>query len=412
MGFIRNYSSVFWLLGGIIAGSIAGLIWGSRVTVIQPVGEIFINLLFTAVVPLVFFAIADAIAQVDAGKKLGRILGVMSLVFLATLLLSAIFTMVTVTVFPIHQVITLSTPSGNIGQPGNLGEQLTRLLTVNEFYELLSRKNMLPFIIFSVITGFAAMRAGAAGQAFRNFLHSGNEVMKQILHVIMKAGPVGLGAYFACQVGTVGPQLFGTYAHSLGLYYIVGIVYLITGFTLYAFIAGGFHGIRIFWKNNIVPMLTAVGTGSSIATIPANLEAAPKMGVPNDIANVVIPLGATLHKDGSSISAIVKMAVVFGMYGKGFDNPHTILMALGITVIVSIVEGGIPNGGYVGEMLMMSIYGFPLEALPAMIIIGTLVDPLATILNATGDNVAAMMTTRFLRGSLEKPVQPAPSVID
>ncbi|SHM64368.1 Na+/H+-dicarboxylate symporter [Chitinophaga jiangningensis] len=408
MGFLKNYSHVLWLLGGIIAGSILGLVLGSRVTVLKPIGDIFLNLLFTAIIPLVFFAISNAIAQVDAGKKLGKILGVMSVVFLCTLLIAAFLTIVCVWMFPIHQEVVLTHQAGDISNPGNIGAQLTQLLTVDEFYALLSRKNMLPFIIFSVITGFAAMRSGAAGTGFRQFLHSGNEVMKQVLQVIMKAAPIGLGAYFAYQVGTLGPELFGTYAHSLGIYYGFGVVYFLVGFSFYAFIAGGFSGVKRFWKNNIVPSLTAVGTGSSIATIPANLEAAPPMGVPNDIASVVIPLGATLHKDGSSISSIIKMAVVFGMYGKAFDNPQTILMALGVTVIASIVEGGIPNGGYVGELLVMSVYGFPPEALPALMIIGTLVDPLATILNATGDNVAAMLTTRFLRGSLQT-TDPSPA---
>ncbi|WP_436491160.1 dicarboxylate/amino acid:cation symporter [Chitinophaga sp. ARDCPP14] len=397
MGFLKTYSSMFWLLAGIIAGSIAGLILGERVAVIKPLGDVFLNLLFTAIIPLVFFAISSAIANIEAGHKLGRILGVMSLVFLCTVLISAFLTIVAVWIFPIHQQVTL-TKDVNLEQPGNWGEQAVRLLTVNEFYELLSRKNMLPFLIFSGLVGLAAMRTGEKGAAFRGFLQSGNEVMKDILTLIMKLGPIGLGAYFAYQVGTVGPQLFGTYAHSLGIYYGFGVVYFIVGFSAYAFVAGGIPGIKIFWKNNIVPTLTAVGTGSSIATIPANLQAVERMGVPRDIGNVVVPLGATLHKDGSSISSIIKMAVVFAMFGKGFDSVPIILMALGVTVIASIVEGGIPNGGYIGELLVMSIYGFPIEALPPLMIIGTLVDPLATILNATGDNVAAMLTTRFLRG--------------
>ncbi|PSL45501.1 Na+/H+-dicarboxylate symporter [Chitinophaga niastensis] len=397
MGFLKTYSSMFWLLAGIIAGSIAGLIFGEKVALIKPIGDIFLNLLFTAVIPLVFFAIATAIAHIDASHKLGRILGIMSLIFLSTILISAFLTIVAVWIFPIHQQVILS-EAAHIDKPGSFGDQITRLLTVSEFYELLSRKNMLPFIIFSVLTGFAAMRAGERGAAFRRFLFSGNEVMKDLLIVIMKLGPIGLGAYFAYQVGTVGPQLFGTYAHSLGIYYGFGIFYFIFGFSFYAFVAGGVNGIKTYWKNNIIPTLTAVGTGSSIATIPANLEAAQRMGVPQDIGSVVVPLGATLHKDGSSISSIIKMAVVFAMFGKGFNSVDTILMAMGVTVIVSIVEGGIPNGGYIGELLVMSIYGFPVAALPALMIIGTLVDPLATILNATGDTVAAMLTTRFLRG--------------
>jgi Na+/H+-dicarboxylate symporter len=181
----------------------------------------------------------------------------------------------------------------------------------------------------------------------------------------------------------------------MGIGYGVSIFYYVVFFSIYAFIAGGVKGVRKYWKNNIIPSATAVGTCSSIATIPANLDAAKKMGVSATIAGITIPLGGTLHKDGSSISSILKMAAVFTMFGKNFDSPEIILLALGMTVLVSIVEGGIPNGGYVGELLFISAYGFPPEALPPAIIIGTLIDPVATLLNATGDTVAAMLINRF-----------------
>jgi len=163
--------------------------------------------------------------------------------------------------------------------------------------------------------------------------------------------------------------------------------------------AGGKKGINVFWKNNITPSLTALGTCSSIATIPANLEGAEQMNIPSHIRNVVIPLGAPLHKDGSSMSSIIKIAVIFALFGKDFTDPYTLLTAIGITIIVSVVEGGIPNGGYIGEILAITVYGFPMEqALPAAMIVGTLVDPMATLLNANGDLVSAMMITRIAEG--------------
>jgi len=192
--------------------------------------------------------------------------------------------------------------------------------------------------------------------------------------------------------------LFGGYARSMAVYYSVGAFYYLIIFSLYAFIAGGVGAVKRYWRNNIIPSATAVGTCSSIATIPANMDAAKKMGIPDAIANITIPLGGTLHKEGSSISSIVKMAVVFALFGKSFDNPQTIIIALAVTVLVSLVEGGIPNGGYIGELLFISAYGFPPEALPPAIIIGTLVDPMATLLNATGDTVAGMLVTRFAEG--------------
>lgn len=395
---LKNYSGLLWLLAGIIAGSIAGLIFGKRIESIKPLGDIFLNLLFTAVIPLVFFAVSSAIANIDRSKKLGKLMMIMVMVFLSTILISAFLTIVATWIFPIHQQLSSSPLPTETEKIQSVGEQMTQLLTVGEFFEIGSRKNMLALIIFSVLVGFSTLYAGDEGEPFKKFLVSGNEVMKKLIILIMKLGPIGLGAYFAYQVGVFGPQLFGTYAKALGLYYGVGAFYFVVFFTLYAFISGGFKAIKIFWKNNIVPSLTSVGTCSSIATIPANLDGAAKMGVPAYIANVTIPLGSTLHKDGSSISSIIKIAVVFAIFGKDLVHVDTILIALGITVLVSIVEGGIPNGGYIGELLMISAYQLPPEALPPAMIIGTLVDPMATLLNATGDNVAAMLIARFTEG--------------
>jgi Na+/H+-dicarboxylate symporter len=395
----KTYSSIIWLLCGITVGSILGLVFGKDVAIIKPLGDIFLNLLFTAIIPLIFFTIASSIASLERTEKLGKLFVVMIAVFLCTVLISAMLMIAGVFVFPIHQDIIISKmPLENIVAADG-GSQITQLLTANDFYELLSRKSMLALIIFSFLIGFSSLRSGEKGESFRGFLNSGNEVMKQLLHLIMKTAPIGLGAYFAYQVGIFGPQLFGAYAKPLGLYYGVCAFYFVVFFSLYAFLAGGKLGLKIFWTNNITPALTALGTCSSIATIPANLEAAEKMQVPAYIRNVAIPLGAPLHKDGSSMSSIIKIAVIFAMFGKDFTDPMTLLTALGITVIVSVVEGGIPNGGYIGEILAITIYGFPMEqALPAAMIVGTLVDPMATLLNANGDVVSAMVITRVSEG--------------
>lgn len=396
INFLQSYSSILWLLGGIIIGSVFGLLFKEKVEVIKPIGDIFLNLLFTAIIPLIFFTIGSSIANLERTEKLGKLFGIMLLVFLSTLLISAIVMIVAVYLFPIHQDMIISKiPVENI-QSGSVGDQIAQLVTTNDFFELLSRKSMLALIIFSFLIGFATLQSGEKGNAFKSFLDSGNEVMKQLLNIIMKFAPIGLGAYFAYQVGVFGPQLFGIYAKPLGVYYAACVFYFFTFFSLYAIVAGGKRAFKVFWSNNIAPSLTAIGTCSSIATIPANLDAAQKMGIPSHVRNLVIPLGAPLHKDGSSMSSILKITFLFAMFGKDFTEPSTILLALGITVIVSIVEGGIPNGGYIGEVLAITVYGFPMEqALPVAMILGTLVDPIATLLNANGDVISSMLVSRF-----------------
>jgi len=400
-GFFKNYSNILLLLLGILVGSLMGFFFPVSVSSLKPIGDIFLNLLFTAVIPLIFFAIASAIASIDESQRLGRILVTMGLVFLMTVLIAAVFTICCVWLFPLNGQIastrgdTMAFVDGS--SPDTWGDRVVSFITVNEFSQLLSREHMLAFIIFSFLVGISALRSGTAGEPFRQFLHAGNEVMKRLLNYIMKLAPIGLGAYFAFQVGTVGPQLFGIYAKPLGIYYVAGFVYFIVFFSLYAFVGGGKTGLRLFWKSNVLPSVTAVSTCSSIAVIPSNLEAAKRIGIPDSVAHVVIPLGASLHKNGSSISSIIKIAVAFALIGRPFMEPSTLLLALGLTILVSIVAGGIPNGGYIGELLMISAYHLPVEAIPAVMIIGTLVDPMATLLNATGDTVAAMLVNRWVK---------------
>ncbi|MCU7614960.1 dicarboxylate/amino acid:cation symporter [Chryseobacterium sp. GMJ5] len=394
---LKNYSGIIFLLLGIAFGSILGIVAPQIVEYIKPLGDIFLNLLFVSVVPLVFFAVSNSIASLEQQAKFGKIIFTMSFTFLFFIVIAAVFTMIMVYLFPVSSIPGSSEILIEQSSKENWGDRIVSFFTVGEFTEVFSRKNMLALLIFAFLTGFAARKSGDNGKPFRLFIASGYEVMKELLLMIMKIAPIGLGAYFAYQVATLGPQLFGFYAKPLGLYYIAGIIYFLVFFSLYAFIADGQNGIKSFWKNSIYPTLTALSTCSSFATMPANLVAASKIGIPASIANLVIPMGTTLHKNGSSMSSIIKIYIAFQIIGRDFFEPSNLLLALGITVFVSIVAGGIPNGGYIGEMLMISVYHLPQEAVPAVIIIGTLVDPLATVLNAVGDIVAAMFVSRFVK---------------
>ncbi|OWK97880.1 sodium:proton antiporter [Kaistella haifensis DSM 19056] len=400
---IKNYSGIILLIIGITAGSFIGIFFPKAVDFLKPLGDIFLNLLFVSVVPLVFFAVSNSIASLEEQSKFGKIIFSMIFTFLLFIIIAALFTITAVYFSPTEALPSTSKEILETGNNATWGDRIVSFFTVGEFTELFSRKNMLALLIFAFLTGTAARKTGDAGKHFTLFLASGYKVMKELLLLVMKAAPIGLGAYFAYQVATVGPQLFGFYAKPLGLYYAAGVVYFLVFFSIYAFVAKGKDGVKIFWKNNIYPSLTAISTCSSFATMPANLQAAARIGVPDAIANIVIPIGSTLHKNGSSMSSIIKIYVAFLIIGRDFFDPMNLLLALGITIFVSIVAGGIPNGGYIGEMLMISVYQLPVEAIPAVMIIGTLVDPLATVLNSTGDTVAAMFVTKISGEKFQEP---------
>lgn len=222
--------------------------------------------------------------------------------------------------------------------------------------------------------------------------------MMKLISFVMYYAPIGLCAYFAYLVGVFGPELLGAYARAMVLYYPTAILYFFIAFTIYAFIAAKSKGVRRFWKNIIPVSLVALATGSSMATIPANLEAADKNGVPKDISEVIIPIGATMHMEGSCLAAVLKIAFLFGIFNMPFSGAETILTAFGIALLTGVVVSGIPGGGTIGELLIISFYGFPMEAFPIITMIGTLVDAPATMLNAVGDNVSSMLVSRMLGG--------------
>jgi len=280
----------------------------------------------------------------------------------------------------------------------SVGDMIVSTLTVDDFSGLMSRKNMLPIIVAAIFTGLAVAKCGGQESPFGKVMCNLNDIIMKIVDMIMKFAPLGLGAYFANLVGEFGPQLIGDYGRCMLIYYPMCIVYGVVFFPLYAYFAGGKKGVKAMAKNIFNPAITAFATQSSCATIPVNQEACDKMGVPQDISNIVLPMGATMHMDGSVLSAITKIAFLYGVFNMQFTGVGTYAMAIAVAVLSAFVLSGAPGGGLVGEMLIVSLFGFPGEAFPLIATIGFLVDPMATCLNASGDAVASMMITRLVEG--------------
>jgi Na+/H+-dicarboxylate symporter len=396
--FLKSYGFSIILIISIITGSILGIIYKKDAIIFKPFGDIFLNLLFTVIIPLVFFSISSAVAGMTNIRRLGKIMASMIFVFVATGLIASIVMVIVVVFYPPAEGVKIALGAGVNHEHIKISDQIVKAFTVTDFADILSKKNMLALIIFSILLGLATSASGQRGKAFANFLSSASDVMMKLISFIMYYAPIGLCAYFAYLVGVFGPELLGAYMKAMILYYPTAILYFFIAFTIYAFIAAKSEGVRRFWRNIIPASLVALATGSSMATIPVNLEAADKTGVPKDISEVVIPIGATIHMEGSCLAAILKIAFLFGIFQMNFFGLETIATAVGIALLVGVVVSGIPGGGTIGELLIISIYGFPPEAFPIITMIGTLVDAPATMLNAIGDNVASMMVARILGG--------------
>ncbi len=230
------------------------------------------------------------------------------------------------------------------------------------------------------------------------FLTSASNIMMKMVKIIMYYAPIGLGCYFAALIGELGPQILKGYLRVFVLYIIIAMVYYFAFFTIYAFLSGGRKGIGLFWRNAVTPTITALATCSSAASIPVNLEFTKKMLVPKDISETVIPLGANIHKDGSVIGGVMKITFLFGLFGRDMTSISSLLSIIIVSFLVGAVMAAIPSGGMIGEMLILSVYGFPSELLPVIAIISVIIDAPATVLNSTGNTVSSMLISRLVEG--------------
>ncbi|WP_203363419.1 dicarboxylate/amino acid:cation symporter [Bacillus sp. REN10] len=405
--FLKSYQFTFLLLAAIMIGGVAGVVFGPRASIVKPFGDLFLNLMFMVIVPLVFFSIASAIASMDGMKRLGKIMGSIFIVFLVTAIIAAIVGMVGVTLFnplantdvsAIKQLMANFDPAETETEDLTLLGHLVNTFTVADFSLLLSKSNMLQLIVFSILFVLATTMAKEHGKPMANFLASGTAVMMKMVSIILYYAPIGLGCYFAAIIGELGPQILGGYARTFVLYLVLTVIYYFGFFTLYAFIAGGKDGVKVFWKHAAAPSVTAIATCSSAASIPVNLTAVKKMGVPKDIAETIIPLGANTHKDGSVFGGVLKIVFLFALFGKDMTSLTSILSIIGVSFLVGAVMGAIPGGGMIGEMLILSVFGFPPEVLPIIAVISTIIDAPATLLNSTGNTVCAMLVARLVEG--------------
>jgi Na+/H+-dicarboxylate symporter len=349
-------------------------------------------------VPLVFTTICSAVANMSSMKRLGKVMGTMMAVFLVTGVIAAVLMLGAVSLYPPAQGTKIVLEAPEEFQALNTVDQIVNALTVPDFKDMLSRKAMLPLILFTIVFGIALQMLGEQARKISEGIKVLSEAMLKVVKIVMLYAPIGLGAYFAALVGDFGPNLLGDYARSMLIYHVVCMGYFLIAFTAYAWIATQGKGVGTFWKNILTPAVTALSTQSSAATLPVNLEAARRIGIPEDIREVVLPVGATIHMEGSCLSGIIKIAFLFGIFQTPFTGIGTFASAVVVSVLSGVVLSGMPGGGLVGEMLIVSLYGFPPEAFPIIATMGFLVDPGATLVNATGDTCSSMLVSRFIEG--------------
>lgn len=406
---LSNYKSTIILLLSIVIGAIVGFIFKEKATVLSPLGDIFLNLLLVVITPLIFLTITTSISKMKSPKRLGKIVGATFLVFIITSIIAVLIG------FASTYFIKLVKPEDGEKIKQSLQEttdeetqenkeigilkRTASLLTVNDFTKLLSKDNIIALLVFSIIFGLAINITGEKAKPVVDFLESANEIINNVVKLIMYYAPIGLGCYFAALVGSFGEMIVVGYLKTFVIYTIVSILYYLIIYSIYAFVAGGKKGIRLYWKNVLPATATALGTCSSAASIPVNIECSKKIGVPEDVAETAIPLGTSFHKDGSIIGSVFKIMFLVCLFGMNVSTGTGILGILAIALVSTLLVTAVPiGGGTISEMLIITMLGCPTAALPILTIIATIIDAPATMLNVVGDTASSMMISKIVDG--------------
>lgn len=394
--FLKNYGATLLLLLGLLVGGALGAVLGEKAQVLRAPGMLFLNLVFVLVVPLVFFSVAHSMVTMRQSGVIGKVLGASLGVFLLMSLVAGVFSYGLMAAWNPFDGITASADAseGIISGDGiDFGDALVSALTVSDFPLLLSREHLLPLIIFAALLGLAVALLEQKAALVERFISEGESVIMKMMELVMKLAPIGIGCYFADTIGTLGGRIVGEYLEIfLAVCAACAVCYLVFN-SLYALIAQ--VPLGKFWKEMLAPSATAVGTCSSAACIPVNMTAARNLGVSDKIADGVIPLGTNLHKDGSVITSVAKVLFALCFFGTAPQGPGTVALVILLAIVESVVVGAIPVGGMTGEILICAVLGLDPSFAAALLIIGTICDIPATLLNATGNIVAPLLVQRF-----------------
>lgn len=407
--FFKNYWFILSMLVGIVAGCVVGAVWPGA-TALEPLGTVFVNLMFCVVVPMVFCSIASAIANMGSVRRAGKVLGTTVLTFLVTAAIASILMYIVARLIPLtsgaYQIV-----EGEVDAGLGVADMIINFFTKPDFTELWSRRAILPLIVAAVIFGFGVQMAGGPETMTAKFLADLTNCIMKVVKIVTYYAPIGFFGFFAYLVATYGPELIKDYGRTMIIYYVLCFVYMFVFSPLYARFGGGKGAAKVMFKHLFAPAAVSFGTCSSVATIPTNMEAAEDTGVSKDVAEIAIPMGATMHMDGSAMGAILKVAFLFGIFGMDFGTGRAIL-AIIVAVFSSVAMSGIPGGGGTGDLVLCTVF-FPDQlaiAYPISIALANLIDPPATMVNAAEDYVSTFIVSRFVDGKdwLQKKLRKTP----
>ena len=388
------------MLIGFIFGVIVGAIVDSSFaqTWLQPLGTLFIRLIRMVVVPLVLATIIAGAAGISDTSKLGRVAGKVLLIYAITTAIAVASGLFFAGVIHPGLGLDLSTEglkAKEVVAPP-LVQTLLNIVPINPM-EAMSKGAMLQIIFFAVIFGFALSGLGERGKPVLHFFEIVGDVMIRVTHMVMLYAPIGVFGLMSYTVSRHGLSVLLPLGALILTAFIATLVFVVVILIpMVRFVTG--IPVMTFLKGIAEPWLVAFTTCSSAAALPANLNAARRLGATKAIASFSIPLGNTINMNGTAIYMGVCAIFAAEVYGLPLSMADQLTIVL-MGVLAAIGTAGVPGAGLIMTTIIFTQVGIPLEAVALIAGVDRILDMIRTSVNVVGD-VASAITVTKLEGDL------------
>ncbi|WP_099159811.1 dicarboxylate/amino acid:cation symporter [Virgibacillus ndiopensis] len=356
---------------------------------LNPVGQIFLNLITMLVVPIVFISIVLGTAGLGEPAKLGKI-GLQTITFFLVTTSIAL-------VIGIGLAYLLQPGQAGIFDTSNVKyesesappimETIINIVPDNPFDSMASG-NMLQIIAFAVFIGIAVAVLGEKTAGIYRLFEQANEIFMFLVNVIMKTAPYGAFALIASALGSAGLNALGSMAMYMATVILALVIHGIVTYSLAIWGLGKANPLK-FYKGFFPAMSVGFSTSSSSATLPISMKTAQEnLGVKKAISSFVQPLGATINMDGTAIMQAVATVFIAQVYTIPLEFTDIIMIILTAT-LASIGTAGVPGVGLIMLAMVLNQIGLPVEGIALIIGVDRLLDMLRTSLNITGDATCA-----------------------
>ncbi len=397
---VLEFLTKFKFLICIIIGVVVGLIGKDKAIALRPIGTVFVNMIFVIIVPLVFLSITTSISKINNKGKLKNIFTKSLIVFVSTLMITGVLTIIFSLLVHPYNGLKISMEAASL-EKINLAEKIVSMLTVNDFTLLFSKSNVLPLIVFSVIIGIAINSLTDNNKIIEG-LDNLQRIIKKYLEIIMKFAPIGITCYLAALVGEFGSTFLSNYLIIFLIYIGLGLFNIFVFHTIYIWIAGGKKLVKVYYKNLLRLITTAVSTQSSVITMPTNIEVLKEMKLDDDLIDICTPIATITNMQGNVIENTLKIFLVSSLFSISLGGPGNYILFILVAIFAGMITAGIPGGGVVSNTLVVSMLGFPAAALPILITIEWLCDAPATAFNILSDTSTLPLVDKWLKKGKEK----------